>query len=155
MRTEADLHLILEKIVDNYYPDSPVGQKLLEGVKHIVSSFSDLGGRASTLYSICVPKQLFPKIGFLAAPGGTPYKYRYSSEQLDLIQSGVRPGHERIPVENHPTLEGRHVMPQVRLLAHKLRPEDGITIVPHYSENQKNIEKIESELDLLLEEIPK
>lgn len=89
------------------------------------------------LYSICVPKERFDKVAYIAAPFGYPYFMKYTKDQLDDIQRG-KP-YTKISAN-----------PQVRVLAQMLDASEGDFIVCH-SANEDIEHALFEKIDTIIE----
>lgn len=123
---------VISKIVNQYF--------LTTIARHSVANEIMSLGRTiphgATLYSICVPKENFLTIGYLARPLGHPHEFRYTTAHIDQFQNGEEPFEP---------------IPQVRLLTHKLREENGVMIIPHSTVADAHIKRVENGVQAILE----
>lgn len=116
---KVDTKDILQKILHRYISDTEVIQQLTQKLQDLGNSLEGDG----TLYSICIPKEKFHQIGWITYVGrkGVPFD-KASLKDLDLWQEG------KCTFFTDMTCK---IQPQVRLLASKLIPEEGVFIIPH------------------------
>ncbi|MBS0627319.1 MAG: hypothetical protein JSS09_03810 [Verrucomicrobia bacterium] len=115
---------IIQKIVKHYFPTEGLIKEISEEINSVSKNLT--GG---TLYSICIPKDKFHSIAYLAHPYGRPLDYpsHITNEELDSWQEGTS-----------------SIDTQVRLLTRKLTQDNGILIIPHSTLSQSQLDKIES-----------
>lgn len=118
----------LDKIVGVY----PVDKKLATELSGIGDSL-----KGGSLYSICIPKEKFSSMGFLSKAYGTPTDWKYHKSDLDYIQKGY------VPSKAHDYGQP----PQVRLLANKLTPEEGVFIIPHTTLDTTQLKDLEDQVE--------
>jgi len=112
----------LIKRVTHYYFGNEVAKKLERKLSKVVSG--------STLYSICIPKEKLEDIAYVSRPFGIAYrKGFFTDREICGIQSGTNQNFAENP-------------PQVRVLAHKLDPNEDVYVVPS-STTSIDIQRIE------------
>lgn len=126
---------VLEQIVAYYFPNRET-QKML--VQHLLS-IAPAGIRSvGNLYSIAIPKEKFHEMCYLAKPFGYALdSEEYPEKVLEALQSGI-------------ILENVKSLPQVRVLSHKLTPENGVYIEASSTLSDDEIQKIEENIELLI-----
>jgi hypothetical protein len=122
---------IVTKIVQHHIVDKNLAALVSKKVMHIGRSLQDGGG---TLYSICIPKEKFSSIGYLAKSFGRAITKNYTQEELEGLQNGVF-----TPPEGS--------LPQVRLLTKKLNLEEGVLITSNSTLNDKRIKEVEGQVE--------
>lgn len=126
-------------ILLQYFNDQTVVKQFIEEIKKIEPV------EGGTLYSICVPKEKFREMGYLSHPFGRPVSRKYSNEQIDSLQDG--------DLKAFPVSEDKKVyqVPQVRLLAHKLSPKEGVLSIPHTAISPEDLKRVENEIELIIQ----
>lgn len=122
-------HLI-DAMIEHYFPDRDTRTKLRTQILQLCSIL-DIKNEG-TIYSICVPKVEFESVGYISKPYGHPISCGLHA--LDAMQNGCR-------------YEG-----QIRLLTHKLDPNKGFMIVPHSTLSKKQIDRLEQDIEFLLQQ---
>lgn len=122
---------IVTKIVQHHIGDKNLAALVSKKVIHVGRSLQDGGG---TLYSICIPKENFFSIGYLAKSFGRAINKDYTQEELEGFQNGVF-----TPPEGS--------LPQVRLLTKKLNLEEGVLIISNSTLSDKRIKKVEGQVE--------
>ena len=133
----SHLNKISEKILSNYFPE-PHTKQFSDEMLEICKGF-DLP-TDGTLYSICIPKNQFEKVGYLSWEFGQP-NYLFHKTDIETFQNGEIPG-------------GAAGLPdrlQVRLLSHMLKPENGVLIVENSTIDQSKIIELEEKIGLLIQ----
>ena len=87
-------------------------------------------------YSICVPKEKFDECCYFSKPYGHPYKdQKIFRDKLEEMQSGEDPcGY-----------------PQIRVLTHKIRAEDGYHVILNATLSSDDLLTLEDEVSLCLQ----
>src|SRR5262245_45929400 len=99
-------------IINNYIQNQDVANKLYKDLKKIVKK----NHFEVNLYSICVPKEKFNESCYFSGPYGHPLKGQEDlRNKMEAMQSG----------------EDACGYPQVRILTHKIKPEDGFHVIVH------------------------
>jgi hypothetical protein len=122
---------IVTKIVQHHIVDKNLAALVSKKVIHIGRALQDGGG---TLYSICIPKENFSSIGYLAASFGRAITKHYTQEELEGLQNGVF-----TPPEGS--------LPQVRLITKKLNLEECVLIIAHSTLNDQRIKEVEAQVE--------
>ncbi len=122
---------LLQLILQHYIFDPAIVRRCRRDIVHIISKYPEGGN----LYSICVPKDRFHESCYVSKSYGVPVKEHIPPEQLDQMQSG--------------TYLGR--CPQIRVLMHTIRPEDGYHVILHSTLPNQLLVHIEKEVSLYLE----
>jgi hypothetical protein len=122
---------ILTKIVHHHIADKSLATRVSRILTRLGRSIEDGGG---TLYSICIPKEKFSSMGYLATLFGCPIDRTYNPEELDSLQNGVF---------TYPKAS----FPQVRLLTKKLNMEEGVLIIPNSTLSEERIKEVEDRVE--------
>ena len=122
---------IVTKIVQHHIGDKDLADLVSKKIIHLGRSIQDGGG---TLYSICIPKEKFSSIGYLAKAFGRAITKDYTQEELEDLQNGVF----MLP-------EGS--LPQVRLLTKKLNLEEGVLIISNSTLSDKRLKEVEGQVE--------
>lgn len=112
---------VVKRIFSQYTQDE---LKIEQFTRRFFSIMDNTYRTQGMLYSICVPKERFHHMGYLSRRYGHAHHY-LSSYHITVMQEGYS---QREKVKK--LLEKRDV-PQIRLLPHKLKPEEGVFIIPH------------------------
>lgn len=123
---------LLVKIVQYYMPDEEITNKLCNDLVSIMTR-CPAGGN---LYSICVPKEKFDESCYFSKAYGTPLKNQTELKaKIDKMQSGQDPSG----------------YPQIRILTHKIRPEDGYHVIMNSTLTKDELLKIDDEVSLCIQ----
>src|SRR5581483_5763367 len=164
------LKSILQPIVQTYFPDPITQSRLIHDLLQVTWSLP-AGG---TLYSICIPKEKFHSVAYLSAAFGKPYpKKFFTIQDLERFQDGsiftesenemvlngmgdlMKPQNFSIFIskvmEGYKPHEVQEEFPQVRILAHKLQPEEGIFIFANSTLDEEELQNLGSTIDLLIQ----
>lgn len=120
-------HNLLLTIVQDYIPDFKTSNRLCDDLVNLLQNCPEGGN----LYSICIPKEKFDESCYFSKPYGMPLEnQKYLKTMLDDMQAGKEPcGY-----------------PQVRVLTHKIRAEDGFYVVLNSTLSDYQLLKIEEEV---------
>lgn len=146
---------LLSQLTGRYCSNQETAKDLSKDLLYVVDKLLTSVPPEATLYSICVPKEKFQEIGYLSLRLGRPLELPFTPEHMELLQNGERA--DLLPeFSPDPERFARGYMdteiPQVRLLAHKLKPENGVLIIPHYSFSNAKLQMVESKIDELIKE---
>jgi len=137
---------ILSDIVSHYFPNKDTRKKLSDKLLTISHNCSGRGN----LYSIAIPKNKFFDICYLSIAYGIPVKDgKYKHKHLEGMQDGQCPGENKMPYERWKDWE--EVAPQVRILTHKLTPENGVYIFRSSTATDEVLKKVEEDVELLIQ----
>lgn len=128
---------VLRSIVEQYILNQEVVERFLEEIVLLINRTLEEGKIEGSLYSICIPKELFHEVGYVSKARGVPYN-TVPPRCLENLQKG-----ELIKLEDR--------IPQIRLLTHLLSPEKNIHIIPYYAALSEDIDELEGDFSLLLE----
>lgn len=120
---------ILMSIVQDYIPNYEVANTLCDDLERLLTQHP-WGGN---LYSICVPKEKFDESCYFSQPFGVALENQQKLKGLlDVMQEG----------------EGVYPsgMPQIRVLTHKVRAEDGFHVILNSTFSSNQLSKIEDEV---------
>ena len=121
----------LERIVSFYTSDKRVVSRLCNDLVELLHK----GERRGSLYSICVPKEKFDESCYFARPYGVACKNQdFFKRELERMQAGD------IPYDT----------PQIRVLTHKIRPEEGFHVILHSAVSAHQLQSLEEEVTLLV-----
>ncbi len=140
---------VIYAILRNYFPEPTTCEQLIYEIKKLIVDFK----RQGTLYSICIPKEQFEKVAFFCTSFGHPVqKDKYSASCLELFQDGVNPWEcPEMPHEVYHYAGNVKAVPQIRLLAHMLNPDNGVLIVSNSTVDQATIDQVEGDVELLIQ----
>jgi hypothetical protein len=120
-------------IVQDYIHDPKVAKKLCGDLKALM----DRCPKGGNLYSVCVPKEKFNESCYFSEPFGVPLGNQEELRgKIDQMQAGEDPSYPP---------------PQIRVLTHKIRPEDGYHVIMNSTLTREELLKIESEVSLCLQ----
>lgn len=123
---------LLLTIVQDYIPDQRVASKLCRDLVKLMNRCP----RGGNLYSICVPKEKFDESCYFSKPYGVPLKNQEELRgKIDKMQSGEDPSG----------------YPQIRVLTHKIRPEDGYHVIMNSTLASDQLSKIDDEVSLCIQ----
>jgi hypothetical protein len=126
------LHNLIITIIQDYIPDQKLAHTLCNDLVTLMQRCPPGGN----LYSICIPKEKFEESCYFAKPFGLAlHNQKYLRDGMDLMQSGVK------------SLGA----PQIRVLAHKVKPEEGFHIVVNSTLSNLQQMKLEEEVDLCIQ----
>gem|GEM_PF-5544775 len=120
---------ILKRTVGKYISENTLTKEISKKTLTLASSV-----KCDTLYSVCIPKTAFPRMGFLCRAFGFPYS---GPATLDDLQEGFEVG------------LSYGSLPQVRLLPSKFTPEE-LLIIPNSSAGTEEPASIEGRVEDLL-----
>ncbi len=125
---------LLLTIVQDYIPDQRVASKLCSDLANLMNSCPKDGN----LYSICVPKEKFDESCYFSHPYGVPLKNQKELKgKIDKMQSG----------------EDSIGYPQIRVLTHKIRPEDRYHVIMHLTLSSEQLSIIDDEVSLCIQAV--
>ncbi len=123
---------LLLTIAQDYIPDQRVAEKLCSDLVNLMNKCP----KGGNLYSICVPKEKFDESCYFSKAFGVPLKYQeYFRGKIDKMQSGEDPSG----------------YPQIRVLTHKIRPEDGYHVIMNSTLTSEQLLKIDDEVSLCIQ----
>jgi hypothetical protein len=123
---------LLFTIIWDYIPNQEVASKLSGDLAKLLYRCPPGGN----LYSICVPKGKFNESCYFSKPYGIPLKNQEELRgNIDKMQSGEDPSG----------------YPQVRVLSHKIRAEDGYHVILNSTFTNDQLLKIEDEISLCIQ----
>jgi hypothetical protein len=118
--------------VQDYITDQDIARKLCGDLVNLTSQFPEGGN----LYSICIPKEKFNESCYFSKDYGIPMENQeLLRPKIDKMQSGEETGE----------------YPQVRILAHKIRAEDGYLVVCNSSLTDDQLQEIDTKISLCLQ----
>ena len=119
-----------------------LNQKIETALSDFLGFSIDFLHQRGTIYSICVPKDKFHEMGYISEPFGLSMKEdHFQPGFIDRIQNGENPN-SLVVSSNRRWYESI----QVRLLASKLDPKEGVFIVPFSTIPQKNMDMLEEKI---------
>ncbi|MBA3283904.1 MAG: hypothetical protein H0U27_02435 [Nitrosopumilus sp.] len=124
---------LLLTIIYDYIPNREVAGKLCQDLAKLMNQCPPGGN----LYSICVPKEKFNESCYFSKGMGTPLKNQDELRgKIDEMQSGVDASGD----------------PQIRVLSHKIRVEDGYYVILNSTFEVDQLLKIEDQISLCIQE---
>jgi hypothetical protein len=111
---------LIENLLEDFFPLDEQATKRQKLLTEIIELFQTLPitAQGHGLYSICIPKERFHEVAYIARPFGYVYPKEISEKELELIQAGT-------------SFFKYDRTPQARVLAHKLDMSKGDFIVSH------------------------
>ena len=124
---------LLMTIVQDYIPNQKVASKLCRDLIKLMNGCPNGGN----LYSICVPKEKFVESCYFSEDEGFPLENQEELRgTIDEMQSGESPS---------------WCPPQIRILTHKIRPEDGYHVIMNSTLTSDQLLKIDNEVSLCIQ----
>lgn len=119
-------------IVQDYITNQEVAHKLTSNLVKLMNRCPSGGN----LYSICVPKEKFDESCYFSKPFGVPLKNQeHLRGKIEEMQSGKNP----------------HRYPQIRILSHKIRAQDGYHVILNSTLTDDQLLKIDAEVSLSIQ----
>lgn len=134
-------HKLLLTIIKKYIPDKIVAEKLCKRFEKVMHNCP----KGGNLYSICVPKEKFDQSCYFSRAFGFPADNAEKLKQeIEQMQSG--------DVQPHAYFFGiLSTDPQIRVLTHKIRAEDGYHVIVNSTLGDKKLLEIEEEISLCIQ----
>lgn len=138
---------LLQPIIQDYFPDKSVQDQLCHDLVNLLKRFPKGKDPYSTeggnLYSTCVPKERFDESCYFSMTNGHPLENQETlKRKIDVMQLG------EYKYRDFDEEDGwrSDCAPQIRILTHKIRPDDGYHVILNSTLTSDELKKIEEEV---------
>lgn len=157
-KNEKWIDTLFQPIIQYYFPDKDVQDQLFLDLSDLLKRFPEGKDKYSTqggnLYSICVPKERFDESCYFSKASGRPREDAETlKEKIDEMQSGEYKPKVEFKQDSRGVWGsyGNTQSPQIRILTHKIRPEDGFHVVLNSTLTSEEFKNIEEEVSCCIQ----